>query len=127
MEFLAYMSIFINERNGDLVSKSELYGMKGHPGISYLFDAFEITTSGGRSFRKASYNRGPNKLSGQSFVDGQFNTTHGGLPLSERLKDTDDPVWSGMVYPQSTFPFLGIPRSPAMCCKAIFSNSAAAA
>jgi hypothetical protein len=109
MEFVAYMSIFINERNGDLVSKSELFGMKGHPGIAYLFDSFDIVTSGGRSFRKASYNRQPNKLAGTLFVDGAFNAAHVGLPLGNQLKNTADPAWSGSAYPQASVSTSGDP------------------
>src|ERR1700733_8818271 len=69
MEFIVYMCVFINERNGDLVSQSELFGSKGHPGIAYLFDSFLNTTSGGRKFRKASYNIAPNKRAGELFND----------------------------------------------------------
>ena len=109
MEFVAYMSIFINERNGDLASKSELFGMKGHPGIAYLFDSFEITTSGGRTFRKASYNRAPNKLAGAAFCDVEYNAAHGALALADRLRNSADQVWMGATYPQASFPVSGDP------------------
>ena len=108
-EFIAYMCIFINERNGELVSKSEGFGFRGHPGIAYLFDSFEIVTSGGRSFHKASYNKAPNKTAGALFKDADFNAAHGAEPMGAQLKNNQDQVWNGQTYPQERFPTSGDP------------------
>src|SRR5271169_1065935 len=67
LEYLAYMSVFINECNGNLVSQSERYGSPAHPGIAYLYDHFKITTPN-RTFWKASYNtRTYNRTAGSLF------------------------------------------------------------
>jgi hypothetical protein len=98
--FFAYMSVFINERGGNLKSKTEGYGDKGaHPGISYLFDSVERKDAKGRIWRKKSYNVPSNWTAYRLFHDAAFISAHGALPGAEGLSNTRDLRWNGAVYP----------------------------
>ena len=104
-DFLAYMSVFINECDGNLVSVSEGFGSADHPGLSYLFDSFQIRSSNGRVWRKKSYNTGPlNRTVADLITDDLFNKTHGSLPPAEALRGSTDPVWDAADYPKGTMP-----------------------
>ena len=103
-DFLSYMSVFINECNGDLANVSEGYGCKGHPGVAYLFDSFTIRGANGRVWRKKSYNLRPlNRTVGDLIKDPLFDEAHGKLPPGSGIKPTEDPVWDGTRYPQDRF------------------------
>lgn len=108
LEFIAYMCIFINERNGDLVSKSEMFGAPRHPGVAYLFDSF-VVGSPGHQFRKASYNVSPNIKAGDLFNNDDFNAAHGARALASTLRGSHSPVWQGQTFPQGTVSTSGNP------------------
>lgn len=108
IQFVTLMSIFINERGGDLVSRSEGYGRPDHPGVAYLFDSFSFKDNSGRLIKKASYNHTPNIPAGKLFRDQYFIEKHGGLALGPQLSGTTDAIWDGSVYPQALFPTSGI-------------------
>lgn len=110
-DFLAYMSVFINECDGNLVSVSERYGSAEHPGLSYLFDGFRIQSANGREWSKKSYNLAPlNRTAGGLFRDALFDGAHGHLPPAASLRGTDDPVWDGTDYPKARMPTSADPR-----------------
>ena len=102
MEFLTYMSVFINECNGNLANQSERFGNIAHPGISYLFDSFEVKSANGHVWRKKSYNQ--NMSCFDLFHDQRFISAHSGLPLSDKLANTTDDVWRGASFPKDAYP-----------------------
>jgi hypothetical protein len=102
MEFIAYMSIFVNECGGNLVSKSELFGMKGYPGVCYLFDTIIKQYPDGHKWSKRSYNTGSANLTAHHlFNDRLFNEAHGGKALAASLKNTADMGWAKDSYPRA--------------------------
>lgn len=105
MHFIAYMSVFINEIEGNLVSKTEGFGSKGHPGIAYLFDTVAMSSANGRRWRKKSYNANRTLL--DLLNDDLFLSSRKDLRFAQDLQQTNDPIWAGDAYPQSTFPTSG--------------------
>jgi hypothetical protein len=105
VEFISYMSVFINEIGGNLRSRTETFGNAQHPGISYLFDDVIITSPGGRKWRKASYNsRDWNdsllvSLNNDFFLRGKASDR-----FYDALRYTSDPAWAGGAYPLMSFP-----------------------
>src|SRR5262249_43623367 len=83
-----------NETGGSLLPLSEKMGTTGHPGLSYAFDAI--------SGKKISYNKTPNRTALTLFNNADYNAAHGQLALGATLRNTQDPVWSGQIYPQAT-------------------------
>jgi hypothetical protein len=121
LEFLAYMSVFTNECGGNLVSRTESFGNRDHPGISYLYDIVWLQDSHGRRWRKASYNTGPANLPAKRlFNDPEFNRAHGHRALANRLRSTSDETWSGAAYPRTTFPYSGQPTETGYVLEADF-------
>ena len=108
MQFIAYMSVFINEINGNLRSITESFGSSDHPGISYLYDIVSITSPGGRKWRKKSYNSGPlNYTAHQQLNEALFLRGRQNLRFASELSNTTDQVWNGTAYPKSRFPTSG--------------------
>ncbi|PYG53718.1 hypothetical protein N434_04846 [Rhizobium sp. UGM030330-04] len=108
MTFLSYMSVFINEINGNLVSRTESYGSQDHPGISYLFNVVNMTGAGGRKWRKKSYNSDPLNYSlHQLLQDDLFLGSRMNLRFANDLAGTTDDVWKGSSYPRDSFPTSG--------------------
>jgi hypothetical protein len=106
MEFLVYMSLFINETGGNLVSRTERFGMAGYPGITYLFDRIVISYPDGRRWSKKSYNADALNISAyQLFNDPMFCNAHADRALSRKLAKATDRVWLGDRYPRTAFPF----------------------
>jgi len=104
-DFLAYMAVFINECDGNLVSVSERFGSASRPGLSYLYDSFRITSANGRVWSKKSYNTRPlNWTVGELARDEFFQRMHAHLPPGETLRGTRDPVWDGTAYPRASMP-----------------------
>lgn len=103
--FLCYMSVFINEIEGNLKSRVEGYGSRGHPGIAYLFDTVAMKSANGRTWRKKSYNQ--NKSMFQLLNDALFLEGRQGLRFASELANTKDPVWGGDAYPADRFPTAG--------------------
>lgn len=101
VQFLASMSVFINEIGASLTLRSELYGTDDHPGISYLFDRIPGL--------KASYNKAPNLTAFECFNDPDFIAAHGHLPLGKELARTTDTRWRGAALPAGT-PTTGAPE-----------------
>lgn len=96
-QFLALMSIIINETGGSLQPSTEKVGAPGHPGIAYAFDRISER-------RKRSYNGGGNRTALALFNDPEFLAAHGHLPLAVRVRNTQDARWGGDQYPQGDFP-----------------------
>ncbi|GAA3075321.1 hypothetical protein GCM10010520_23060 [Rhizobium viscosum] len=120
MQFLCYMAVHINECNGNLVSITESYGHKDHPGISYLFDKVILKTNN-RSWSKASYNKNYSCLelfNSDVFLDVHAKRT--GEPEWPALRKTSDTIWSGFVYPQSKYPTSGDVKTTGMILHADF-------
>jgi hypothetical protein len=96
-QFLALQTICINELGGAMAPVSEMFGMAGHPGIAYLFDAIPGL--------KASYNTGTLSRSVQAcFADQGFLDAHASLPYAAELAHTGDAVWAGSAYPADRYP-----------------------
>lgn len=108
MQFIAYMSVFTNEINGNLRSRTESFGSQDHPGISYLYDIVTITSPGGRKWRKKSYNTGPgNYTVHQQLNEALFLRERQGLKFANELSNTTDQAWNGTAYPKDRFPTSG--------------------
>lgn len=105
MEFIVYMSVFINECDGNLLGSTERFGNAQHKGISYLFDTVVIAGQNGRVWRKQSYNTGKgNMAAGVLFNDANFNLAHKEFALATALSKTQDKTWWGDIYPQQSMP-----------------------
>lgn len=102
VHFLAYMSIFINECGGNLISRTEAIGYPGHPGLAYPFDVITMGNPQKGTWRKASYNQNPNIRAGELFQSDHFNAAHGGLEPAS-VRGSANPVWLGQKYPQGNF------------------------
>ena len=113
MQFVALMSIMMNETGGTLVPTSELFGgfgKYGHPGICYLYDRIDTILTNGQRFRKRSYNNGgSNFTAGRLFKDPAFKAAHGHRPYADKLTDPDNPAWAGDAYPKDRHPTSGDP------------------
>lgn len=100
LQFLALMSILINEVGQRLLPVTELCGNAACPGLAYPFDKI--------AGLKRSYNLGPgNKLAGQLFFDDpHFWEAHSQLPGASlvRSRPNAKELWNGMAYPQQLFP-----------------------
>ena len=108
LEFIAYMSVFVNECDGNLVYQSERYGTTAHPGIAYLFDSFTMQYANGRVWRKASYNTGRlNRSAFSLFNDNNFLSAHSDLMYAKRLANTNDLRWDNDEYPVGDYPTSG--------------------
>lgn len=105
MHFIAYMSVFINEIEGNLKSRTESYGAKGHPGIAYLFNTVAMTSANGRRWRKKSYNTNKHML--ELLNDDLFLSNRKALRYADLLAYTNDEVWKGDAYPRDRFPTSG--------------------
>lgn len=105
-QFICYMSVFINEIDGNLVSRSETFGSKAHPGISYLYNTVAMTSPTGRKWRKKSYNGAPNRTMHSLLNDANFLDGREKLAFYDALKFTTDDAWASDAYPQ-TFPTSG--------------------
>ena len=100
MEFIAYMSVFINECDGNLTPVIERVGSKSHPGLAYPFDQIEFISPTGSKWHKQSYNDRNGALSAyEAFRSAIFVNAHGGLARPKELNPSDT-VWKGHVYPQ---------------------------
>jgi hypothetical protein len=115
MQFLAYMTVFVNEVGGTFRYRSEAINPDNsnlqHPGICYLFDRLAIQT-GSQQWYKQSYNSSPqNKSCYDLFRSPAFNEKRRHLPLAAMLIDTTDTVWSGHLYPKQSFPYSANPRT----------------
>jgi len=100
LQFLALMSILINEAGGDLLPVTELSGSAGHPGLAYAFDDIPGV--------KRSYNQGPgNKRAGDLFFnDAHYWQVHNHLPAASQVRSMPGirELWNGRVYPRQLFP-----------------------
>ena len=107
MQFLAYMSVFANEVEGKLKNRSEAFGNKDHPGISYLFDRVTLSDPvSGRTWTKASYNTGKQNVSAYNlFRTASFNSAHGKKAAAEQLLNTNNGKWAGDNYSLLGFPY----------------------
>lgn len=98
LQFAALQSIIINETGGRLIPLTEAVGRTGHPGIAYAFNSIPGI--------KKSYNTLPgNKTCLQNFNDANYNKAFGKLPLADKLKNTNTPLWAGEVYPHETYAY----------------------
>lgn len=112
LEFITYMAVFINEAGGNLKSVDEQVNPltnPNHPGISYLFDAFEVASPTGR-WRKKSYNGFLNQNCLQLFDDLSFTNTFRSEPYANVLAGTNNTIWRGEKYPTANFPVSADPR-----------------
>lgn len=100
LQFLALMSILINEVGQRLMPLTELCGNAACPGLAYPFDKI--------AGLKRSYNVGPgNKLAGELFFDDpHFWEAHGQLAGASLVRSSPNTkeLWNGVVYPQHLFP-----------------------
>jgi hypothetical protein len=98
-QFVALMSVFINETGGSFSKGAERVGSPGHAGLSYAFDSFQITDRTGRTFTKASYNQAPkNRTAFALFHDPVYLTSHGTLqPTAQTTRDLS--AWKGTTWP----------------------------
>lgn len=100
LQFLALMSILINEVGRQLLPVAELCGNAACPGLAYPFNNI--------AGLKRSYNLGPgNKRAGELFFDDpHFWEAHSHLPAASmvRSRPNDRELWNGAVYPQHLFP-----------------------
>lgn len=90
VEFLCINSIIINETGGLFYPTSEIIGSKGHPGISYAFDAIPGTKKSYNTLSKTAYDL---------FRDPNYKLAHSTKPFGNILKDTNDSRWSGTTFP----------------------------
>jgi hypothetical protein len=87
-QFVCLMSILSNEVRGNFSPKTEAIGVKGHPGISYCFDAIPGT--------KKSYNTlSGNRTALECFQHELYVAAHGALALGSQWARTPDTRWSG--------------------------------
>lgn len=123
MEFISYMTVFVNEVGGDFSFKSEQINPDNsniqHPGICYLFDRFPIN-AGSQLWYKKSYNLPTNKLCRALFNTEAFNADRQHLPLAEALIGTTDNVWSSQTYPKERFSYSADPRKTGYVLEADF-------
>jgi hypothetical protein len=92
LQFVALMSIFINEVGGMLAPISEKVGTKEHPGLAYAFDSIPGA--------KVSYNDGgSNWTAYRCFRDPDFIAAHRAKALGAQLQNTSDTRWGGHAYP----------------------------
>jgi hypothetical protein len=93
IQFVALMSILVNEVGDTLGPIAERVGTKGHPGLAYAFDHIA-------ELNKASYNNGgTNWTAFRCFNDAGFIAAHGAKALGAQLQKTADPAWQGDSYP----------------------------
>jgi hypothetical protein len=92
IQFVSLMSIFSNETRGNFTPPSERMGLKGHPGMAYLFDKIEGL--------KRSYNTlAGNQTAFQCFNDPDYIAAHGMRAGATAFTRTTDTRWSGEVWP----------------------------
>ena len=100
LQFIALMSILVNEVGAQLLPVAELCGSAGCPGLAYPFNDIPGV--------KRSYNLGQgNKPAGDLFFDDQhFWGAHSHLAAAElvRAAPTAKEQWNGAIYPQNLFP-----------------------
>ncbi|HJU09315.1 MAG TPA: hypothetical protein VJ728_00485, partial [Candidatus Binataceae bacterium] len=98
VDFLALMSIAINEVSGNLRSVSEIGSLK------YMF---EPKAAGGSSYNVRT---GGNRIAYDLFNDADFNAAHQAKQLGAQLKNTTDTAWKGTTWPAaiSTDPAIAI-------------------
>jgi hypothetical protein len=106
IEFFTYMSVFINEIDGNLRHVPEKINStrsRNNPGIAYLFNTVVFTTNKG-TWRKQSYNKHPNNNCFDLLHNNDFLNAHSGKRFFNDLRNTHDDVWSGKVYPIQKYP-----------------------
>jgi hypothetical protein len=100
LQFVALMSILVNEVGRQLLPVTELCGNSACPGLAYAFNNI--------AGLKRSYNLGQgNKPAGDLFFDDQhFWEAHSHLPAASlvRSRPDDKELWNSAVYPQHLFP-----------------------
>jgi hypothetical protein len=100
LQFLALMSILINEAGQRLFPVTELCGSAACPGLAYPFNSIPGV--------KRSYNLGQgNRRAGILFFDDpHFWEAHNHLAAASlvRARPNDRELWNGAVYPQHLFP-----------------------
>ena len=100
LQFLALMSILINEVGQQLLPVTELCGNSACPGLAYPFNNIAGV--------KRSYNLGQgNKPAGELFFDDpHFWAAHSHLPAASevRARPNEKELWNGAAYPQHLFP-----------------------
>jgi hypothetical protein len=100
LQFLALMSILINEVGQQLLPITELCGSAACPGLAYPFNNIAGV--------KRSYNLGQgNRQAGELFFDDpHFWEAHNHLPAADavRASPNNKELWNGSVYPQHLFP-----------------------
>lgn len=100
LQFLALMSILINEVGQQLLPVTELCGNAANPGLAYPFNNIAGV--------KRSYNLGQgNKPAGELFFDNPgFWEAHSHLPAASLVRARPDyrNLWNGALYPQHVFP-----------------------
>ncbi|NEH59824.1 hypothetical protein GR198_29310 [Rhizobium leguminosarum] len=107
LDFLTYMSVFINEVDGNLTFRSEKINSVKHktqPGITYLFDRLIVDSPEFGKWSKKSYNEAPNRTCFQLFNDASFRRQFSELKYAAQLSGTQDRVWDGKLYPRATYP-----------------------
>ncbi len=100
LQFVALMSILINEVGRQLLPVSEMCGSAGCPGLAYPFNDIPGV--------KRSYNLGQgNKPAGDLFFDDpQFWSSHSHLAGAEMVRAAPNgkELWNGDAYPRNLFP-----------------------
>jgi hypothetical protein len=111
-DFLALVSVMINETGGNFEPIAEGVGRPGHAGIAYAFDSIAGV--------KASYNAAPSQTALQCFNDADFLDAHGAKVLAAAVRNTADPRWAGTVYPTPDFPTSTNPATTGIILEADF-------